>query len=115
MAEAHRQQQTVESVEQPGQAVERAQRAEFAVEQHVGRIDRLQLEPVAPEDLAIARQRTGHVVLGEARQLGEGVGQEQQSVRRDGPSEVRDRALVGCEATLLGYGDKGIVTVTTCS
>ena len=27
--------------------------------------------------------------------------------------EVRDRALVGCEATLLGYGDKGIVTVTT--
>ena len=27
--------------------------------------------------------------------------------------EVRDRALVGCEANLLGYGDKGIVTITT--
>jgi hypothetical protein len=27
--------------------------------------------------------------------------------------EVRDRPLVGCEATLLGYGDKGIVTITT--
>ncbi|MCU4119123.1 ImmA/IrrE family metallo-endopeptidase [Variovorax sp. N23] len=27
--------------------------------------------------------------------------------------EVRDRALTGCEASLVGYGDKGIVTVTT--
>ncbi len=27
--------------------------------------------------------------------------------------EVRDRALMGCEATLLGYGDRGIVTVAT--
>ncbi len=31
----------------------------------------------------------------------------------DAGLEVRDRALVGCEATLIGYGDKGIVTVTT--
>lgn len=27
--------------------------------------------------------------------------------------EVRDRPLTGCEASLVGYGDKGIVTVTT--
>ena len=31
----------------------------------------------------------------------------------DAGLEVRDCALVGCEATLIGYGDKGIVTVTT--
>jgi hypothetical protein len=27
--------------------------------------------------------------------------------------EVRDRPLAGCEATLIGYGNKGIITVTT--
>jgi hypothetical protein len=27
--------------------------------------------------------------------------------------QIRDRPLVGCEATLVGYGDKGIVSVTT--
>ena len=31
----------------------------------------------------------------------------------DAGLQVRDRELTGCEATLIGYRDKGIITVTT--
>jgi hypothetical protein len=30
-----------------------------------------------------------------------------------GGLEVRDEPLVGCEASLVGYGDKGIITVAS--